>query len=66
MNIRADDRKVVFIEVVQGQDRRPRACVHIVAGNGGAVADMDENHAQALILALQGAVAEMQARAVER
>lgn len=48
-------------------ERGPGIEIEAIEGNGVSVCIViDENHAQALVLALQSAIAEVQARAVQR
>lgn len=63
------ERSEVSVDVVRGS--APPAviagiCIRIGFADGGRVHYLDENHATALMQALQAAVTEVQARAVSR
>jgi hypothetical protein len=67
LTFEARDRNSVSLQVSQART----GCVELVVRQGGPgsvglLVDLDENHAAALALALQAAVAEIQARAVSR
>jgi hypothetical protein len=65
MNVLGRNGNVAAVSVDSEEDRRPNIVVHAsLDGRHFIGVTLDENHAQALVLALQAAIAEVQARAV--
>lgn len=66
MVFRGESGDSIMIAIEEGEGRRPVLALWVDGESAHEGVQLDENHATALALALQAAVAEIQARAVGR